>query len=151
MSSPYSRSLFVAGYLATLWSRHKSRPFIKTLAEDFGYETARPPCFERVYIAEISNGNAQKGEIGNEVTQWWIVDDAGLREVEVEGIEFEAQGDFYKCPVLKFHIDGEWVATGEKLGPRISIRRTGCIVESSDGARLQDVKTIWTQSTLGKK
>ncbi|MBE7464421.1 MAG: hypothetical protein HS116_13165 [Planctomycetes bacterium] len=143
MALTYDFSRQIARNLAELWNFHKKRLFLTYCSSVYKQEIVELPCFEMIYIAEVSNGDSRMGVIGSQVCRWWGVDDKGLRECEVEVLDFSIRGSFYVCPVLKFLAHGSWCAIGEKLGPQLAKREVAKLHVKQGEISISERRVIW--------
>jgi hypothetical protein len=144
MNAPIVLSSTIALALADIWRFHKSETFADYVARTYGKHLTHLPSFECVYIAEIENGNLDKGEIGGIVRKWWMVDDRGTTEIRRPELPRTDEPVFFdRRPVLKFYTDGERIVTGERLGPNLICRQTGKLVSTNTSVSITDVRLVW--------
>ncbi len=144
METSIDLSSAIALSLADIWSFHKSEAFAAYVTRTYHKFMTQLPSFECVYIAEIENGDVDKGEIGGIVKKWWVVDDRGMTEIRRPELPPTDEPVFFdRRPVLKFYTDGERIVTGERLGPTLICRQTGKLVATKTSVSITDVRLLW--------
>jgi hypothetical protein len=134
----------IAFSLAGIWSFHKSEAFADHVSRTYGKHLTHLPSFECIYIAEIENGDPDKGYIGGIVRKWWMVDDKGITEIRKPQLPLTDGPDLFdRRPVLKFFTDGERIVFGERLGPNLICRQTGKLVSTQTSVSITDVRLVW--------
>jgi hypothetical protein len=134
----------IALSLADVWNFHRSEAFADYIAQTYRKHVTRLPSFECIYIAEIENGDLDKGEIGGIVKKWWIVDDRGMMEICKPELPMTDEPVLFdRRPVLKFYTDGERIVTGERLGPNLICRQSGRLVSTKTYVSITDVRLLW--------
>jgi hypothetical protein len=144
METSIDLSSAIALSLADVWSFHRSEAFAEYVTRTYRRCVTRLPSFECVYVAEIENGDLDKGEIGGIVKKWWMVDYRGMTEIQRPELPRTDEPVFFdRRPVLKFYTDGKRIVTGERLGPNLIFRQTGKLVSTKTSVSITDVRLLW--------
>lgn len=134
----------IALSLAAIWRFHKSEAFADYVARNYRKHVPSLPSFECVYIAEIENGDLDKGAIGGIVKKWWMVNGRGMTEIRQPQLPLTDESALFDLrPVLKFFTDGERIVLGERLGPNMICRRAGKLVATETAVSITDSRLLW--------
>lgn len=139
----------VARELASLWSLHRTNEFARYLEDAYGHGPESCPRFDRILVAEALTGDVASGVIGSVIRRWWVIDDLGFREVDVQSLDFTERAGFYLAPIRKFFMERDRVAIGERLGPAIGWRMVGRYLSDKVSSCLVDLKTVWISASKG--
>lgn len=144
MVTRYELSDAIAIALADIWNFHKSEAFVDHVARTYQKHVTHLPSFECVYIAEIENGDLDKGYIGGIVKKWWMVNDRGMTEIQRPELPLTDEPVLFdRRPVLKFFTDGERIVLGERLGPNLICRQKGKLISTKSSVSITDVHLLW--------
>lgn len=143
-------SPLVAESLARVWDWHRTPRFLDYVAESSGVRVTDLAAFDGLYVYQVAEGDVETGELDHSSTfQWWVMDDAGMRECElprclvgwVDAPE-KVRGSFYRWPHITFVHVGDHVGFSERYGPELISRKAGRVVESDRGVEIVDVRVV---------
>jgi hypothetical protein len=102
------------------------------LQDTFGYSHPSSFTVDRLFIAQMADGNVASGDIGGKYSRKWVLREGVLRLVPLDYAYDEMyvqdqNGETYVSPSFLFCVEGDEVLLSERYGPSLKHRLRGRI------------------------
>ena len=136
----------VLSNLLTLWTARLDE-LPNYLNANFSYSIGSFPTIKRLFIAEMSNGDVLKDNIGSEYAHKWLIVASSLVSVSLdyaydEMYETNASGEVYLSPSYLFCHQGNVVLLSERYGPSLKHRLRGTIIPNGEQCTIEWI-SLW--------